>query len=187
MRVHTLTSACSLSVFCSVIGVLPSPMYNTLYQQQALWNNLLAHFKSRDVLVEGPIDALRPYLMNLSKPRPLKKKVRRAQPAHTGEPAHDYCVHACVCMRVCVGRQADTDRHRHTHTDTDRHRHTHTHAHTRTFSLNLSFSHVKRPCFVFLLSVLCCCSLSLFDLCCSFETPALCSPRSDDHHVHDEL
>ena len=132
MRVHTLTSACSLSVFCSVIGVLPSPMYNTLYQQQALWNNLLAHFKSRDVLVEGPIDALRPYLMNLSKPRPLKKKVRRAQPAHTGEPAHDYCVHACVCMRVCVGRQADTDRHRHTHTDTDRHRHTHTHAHTRT-------------------------------------------------------
>ncbi|EGD82069.1 ATP-dependent helicase NAM7 [Salpingoeca rosetta] len=42
--------------------------------KQALWHNLLLHFKEQGVLVEGPLDQLSPYMMHLSKPRPLANK-----------------------------------------------------------------------------------------------------------------
>ena len=36
---------------------------------QALWNGLLGHYKEAGCLVEGPLAALKPSMVQLSKPR----------------------------------------------------------------------------------------------------------------------
>jgi hypothetical protein len=42
--------------------------------QQVLWNNLLVHFKDRGCLVEGPLNNLKPCLLQFNKPRTLTSK-----------------------------------------------------------------------------------------------------------------
>lgn len=46
--------------------------------KQPLWNNLLVHFKERDVLVEGPLSALKRSMLQFARPRKLTVDSRMA-------------------------------------------------------------------------------------------------------------
>lgn len=43
--------------------------------KQPLWNNLLVHFKDRQVVVDGPLSNLKPCHIQFSKPRPLANRM----------------------------------------------------------------------------------------------------------------
>lgn len=43
--------------------------------KQPLWNNLLVHYKAQGVLVEGPLAALKPCMIQFSRPRSLANKM----------------------------------------------------------------------------------------------------------------
>jgi len=43
--------------------------------KQPLWNNLLVHYKAQNVLVEGPLAALKPCMIQFSRPRSLANKM----------------------------------------------------------------------------------------------------------------
>ena len=42
--------------------------------RQALWNALLTHYKEQGCLVEGPLTSLKPSMVQLSRPRKVRRK-----------------------------------------------------------------------------------------------------------------
>ncbi|EDQ92857.1 uncharacterized protein MONBRDRAFT_650, partial [Monosiga brevicollis MX1] len=54
--------------------------------KQALWNNLLVHYKENGCLVEGPLSNLKPCMMQFSRPRPLNYTVRNVGPLALATP-----------------------------------------------------------------------------------------------------
>eukprot|EP00756_Hemistasia_phaeocysticola_P044862 Hpha_TRINITY_DN18646_c0_g1::TRINITY_DN18646_c0_g1_i1::g.115790::m.115790/K14326/UPF1, RENT1; regulator of nonsense transcripts 1 len=54
--------------------------------KQQLWNNLLVHFRDNEVVVEGPLNGLKPSLVSLSKPRKFISRYGIAGTAATAGP-----------------------------------------------------------------------------------------------------
>lgn len=49
--------------------------------KQALWHSLITHFRDRRVLVEGPLASLKPCMVHLGNPRPMRDGGRFVNPA----------------------------------------------------------------------------------------------------------
>lgn len=49
--------------------------------KQALWHSLITHFRDRKVLVEGPLASLKPCMVHLGNPRPMRSGGRFVNPA----------------------------------------------------------------------------------------------------------
>jgi regulator of nonsense transcripts 1 len=75
-----------------------------------LWHHLLMHYREHGILVEGPLNALRPCIVQLSRPKPVIPS--RSRPLHhllPTPPASSSTSHGVSKSLVCDGQDGDDD------------------------------------------------------------------------------